>query len=292
MHCLARSPARLVMLGAIGIALAACGSDSTSPHPAPASVTVTPPTNALVTGDSVQLAATAKDANGNDISNATFTWTSSDSGVAPVSASGMVSAFLPGSATITATSGGVSGDAQVTIDAGASVQLHEGILVGTPHFDNGSTASGGTGAPVDGIPCGQGHDAEHYHAHLALFANGQQIAIPAAIGIDSAFFRGDSLAIAGKCFYWLHTHDRSGIVHVEPEETGHTFTLGQFFDVWGEPLSTDGAAGFSGPVAVYVDGQQYTGDPRALVLKAHQQITLEVGTPRVAPPIYAFPSGY
>jgi hypothetical protein len=40
-----------------------------------------------------------------------------------------------------------------------------------------------------------------------------------------------------------------------------------------------------------VDGRPYTGDLRAIVLTAHEQITIEVGEPVVAPPVYTFPSG-
>jgi hypothetical protein len=41
-----------------------------------------------------------------------------------------------------------------------------------------------------------------------------------------------------------------------------------------------------------VDGKRYEGDPRAIVLGAHMQITLEVGEPVVVPPpVYVFPNG-
>ncbi|HKB53811.1 MAG TPA: hypothetical protein VKD22_07405, partial [Ramlibacter sp.] len=136
-----------------------------------------------------------------------------------------------------------------------------------------------------------GADAEHYHVHLSLFVDRQQVALPLGVGIMNAVVEGDSLAIAGTCFYWLHSHDRTGIIHVEPSEAGHTFTLGEYFDVWGEPLTSNNVAGNQGSVTVFIDGARYFGDPRAIVLTAHQQITIEVGD-RVAPPVYQFPPDY
>lgn len=280
--------------GALACLLAACGSDKTTPvetPPAAAKITVTPPTASLVAGNTQQFTAQVLDANGNPLTSATVTWTSSDSNAVPVSGSGLASAILPGTAKITASSGSVSGEAQMTVTAMAAVQLEEGGSVGKNVFPDGNTSSGGQGSAVAGIPCSSGAaDVEHYHVHLSLIANGEQIAIPRAIGIMNPILQGEAV-LAGSCFYWLHSHDRTGIIHVEPTETGHTFTLGQYFDVWGQPLASDKVATYSGPVTVYVDGQRYTGDPRAIVLAKNQQITLEVGT-RVAPPVYTFPPGY
>jgi Big-like domain-containing protein len=292
MHRNVSSVARGIVAACTALGVVACGSSSpTGGGQHAASITVSPPTASLAAGDSVALTATVKDAQGNMISNPTITWSASDTDAVAISASGVVSTLLPATDTITATSDGVSGTAVVTVQAPTPIQMHEGGLVGTVTFPNGSTASGGQGDPVDTIPCGSGADAEHYHVHLSLFVNGQQQAMPLGVGIDNAVVVGDSLAIAGTCFYWLHAHDRTGIIHVEPAETGHTFTLGEYFDIWGEPLTSSNVAGNQGDVTVYIDGARYLGDPRAIVLAAHQQITLEVGT-RVAPPVYAFPPDY
>lgn len=288
-----RSVPRGIAAAAIALGAIACGSNNspTGGKPQASSITVSPPTTSLVAGDSVVLSATVKDGQGNTISNPTISWSASDTDAVSVSASGTVSTFLPATDTITATSGGVSGTAVVTVQPQVAIQMHEGGLVGAVTFPTGSTASGGQGDPVDTIPCGSGADAEHYHVHLSLIVNGQQQAIPLGIGIKNAVVVGDSLAIAGTCFYWLHSHDRTGIIHVEPSATGHTFTLGEYFDVWGEPLTSGNVAGNQGTVTVYIDGARYVGDPRAIVLSAHQQITLEVGT-RVAPPVFDFPADY
>ncbi len=60
--------------------------------------------------------------------------------------------------------------------------------------------------PVDGISCDQGeHSDYHIHVHVTMYINDQSVTIPAHVGI----------APDGSCIYWLHTHDTSGIIHVE-----------------------------------------------------------------------------
>jgi len=85
------------------------------------------------------------------------------------------------------------------------------------------------------------------------------------------------------CFYEIHTHDSSGKIHVEAPAEG-TFTLGQLFTIWGEPLTNTNVAGLTGlPVVVYVtdtDGvvTQVDSDWDKIELKSHREITIQVGT--------------
>ena len=37
--------------------------------------------------------------------------------------------------------------------------------------------------------------------------------------------------IPEKCIYWLHTHDNSGLIHIE-SPIKENFTLGQFLHIW------------------------------------------------------------
>jgi hypothetical protein len=130
--------------------------------------------------------------------------------------------------------------------------------------------------------------AQHTHQHLDLFVEGQQVVIPSDIGID----RGTGILSP------LHTHDATGIIHVESPVV-RDFTLGEFFDVWGVPFDghcVGGTCDGSGrTLSVYVNGQAFTGAPRSLVLTAHQEIVVAIGTPAQVPsPIpasYTFPAG-
>ncbi len=80
-----------------------------------ASVAVTPASATIQVGQTVQLVASPKDANGNALSGRTVTWSSSNTSVATVSGSGLVTGVIAGSATITATSEGQSGAAAITV---------------------------------------------------------------------------------------------------------------------------------------------------------------------------------
>jgi hypothetical protein len=171
------------------------------------------------------------------------------------------------------------------------ILLVQATQVGQPMFEPGDTPQGGNGQPVDGI---EGSSREmlkvHVHAHLSLFNKGNQIAIPYGIGIVKPFQVNNGFVGMGQGIYWLHTHDATGIIHVESPDA-RVYTLGQFFDIWGQPLTSRAVAGLQGVVRAFVDGKPYSGNPRAIVLGPHTQITLEVGTPIVSPPVYRFPEG-
>ncbi|HXP18503.1 MAG TPA: hypothetical protein VN840_02545 [Streptosporangiaceae bacterium] len=156
------------------------------------------------------------------------------------------------------------------------------------------TTSSATGGKVDGISCQTTEQVIfHIHAHLTIFVNGSPRQVPAAIGIPGpqpqttptgTFIGG------GRCFYWLHTHAADGIIHIE-SPVQRTYTLGQFFDEWGQPLGPDQVGPVTGHVVAIYNGQVYLGNPRGIPLNAHAQIQLEVGHPLVAPETITFPSG-
>ena len=105
-----------------------------------------------------------------------------------------------------------------------------------------STATGATGQPVDGISCQTSEQTVfHIHAHLTIFVNGAARQVPAGIGIPGAQAtqspQGPFIE-TGTCFYWLHTHASDGIIHIE-SPVQRTYTLGNFFDIWGQPLGPD-----------------------------------------------------
>jgi hypothetical protein len=95
---------------------------------------------------------------------------------------------------------------------------------------------------------------------------------------------------SGTCFYWLHTHAPDGIIHIE-SPVQRSYTLGEFFDEWGQPLGPDRVGPAKGKVTTIYDGQVYQGNPRNIPLTAHARIQLEVGPPLVAPVSITWPSG-
>jgi hypothetical protein len=156
------------------------------------------------------------------------------------------------------------------------------------------TASSVTGQAVDGISCNTSEQTLfHIHAHLTIFVNGVARQVPAAIGIPGAVAQQTptgSFIGSGTCFYWLHTHAADGIVHIE-SPVQRTYTLGDFFDEWGQPLGTGQVGPAKGHVTVIYNGKVFAGNPRNVPLTAHAQIQLEVGRPLVAPESITWPSG-
>ena len=137
------------------------------------------------------------------------------------------------------------------------------------------------GQPVASIQCQTGEQlAVHYHAHLDILYKNQPVIIPANTGIPAG----------SSCLYWLHTHDETGIIHIEAPkpQANRKFTLGDFFAVWGQPLSRSKVAtipvGSGNDLKVWVNGTPYTGDPSKIVLTEKEQIVIEIGPPFTDPP--------
>ena len=125
----ASSDASVVTVDAAGVATAAANGSATitataGPVSGTAAVTVaqvvtavavSPAAATLVAfGDTVRLLADATDANGHAVASSEFSWSSSDTLVARVDDSGLVTGVDEGIATITATTGDYSGAAEIT----------------------------------------------------------------------------------------------------------------------------------------------------------------------------------
>ncbi len=112
----------LVALSAVGFVLMfpACGADSAGPGPGPVasvivSVIVSPADATIPFGTATQFDATVKDETGNELTDRTVTWSSSDTDIVTVDPAGLVTGVGPGSTTITAAADGVTGVAEITI---------------------------------------------------------------------------------------------------------------------------------------------------------------------------------
>jgi len=156
---------------------------------------------------------------------------------------------------------------------------------------DGDTASGGHGTAVDGVTC-DASMSNNYHIHffMGLYVNGTAIAIPDGTGMaepnGETTFNGipnwteyasqvdpnnPSKRIPG-CFYHLHTHDASGMIHVEDPNplsapnTASLYTLRNYLDIWGVQLTPFGFGQYSGPVTIITSGQQFRGGNNGYVL--------------------------
>ncbi len=189
-----------------------------------------------------------------------------------------------------------------------------------PGDPGAAPAGGGQGNAVDGIPCQTSMPGNyHVHAYLGIYANGQPIAVPDGIGMVNPNLESPAGApgtdgfpnqtIYADCFYFMHTHDASGMMHLEadsptcgiaanykPPCNMSIFTFGNLLDIWGVSISANNFGPFNGPVTIYTTPLSgisqcgspcytpsntyslYTGDPRAINLYSHTVIWILVGS--------------
>lgn len=124
----------------------------------------------------------------------------------------------------------------------------------------------------------------HVHQHLDIVINGKNMAVPGEMGDIDGYVSA------------LHTHDDSGIIHLESPDTKN-YTLGQFFDEWGVALNDNCVATYcsndQNKLVVAVNGQPIQ-HPRDHILAAHEEIEVWYGPKNQNPDLiksYNFPEG-
>jgi len=128
----------------------------------------------------------------------------------------------------------------------------------------------------------------HIHVHLDVYVRGVHIPVPPLVGIN----------IVDEYLTVLHTHDPSGVVHIESASSA-PYSLGKFFGVWGVRLNSSCIGRYcTGPKArlrAYLGGKPFTGNPASIVLREHEEIVLAYGTkgqlPHPVPPRFGFQPG-
>ncbi len=128
----------------------------------------------------------------------------------------------------------------------------------------------------------------HIHQHLDIWINGQKVSIPEI---------GDNTS--QKFIAPIHTHDETGIIHVESPVV-QRFTLGQFFDIWGVRLTDQCLGGYcagdGSKLRLYENGVSIDKAFRDLELKPKAELVLVFGKENEGsgqvPDKYNFPAGY
>lgn len=229
--------------------------------------------------------------------------------------SGAGSLPLPGN---TATPAPTSPPTPIPTPPGPSsqtIQTQPGAVIGeagqfSPSI--GDTSTGGQGQPVDGTTCDPTmSDSYHVHFYLGLWVNGTQVAIPAGLGMFNPQPAQNGFINAASCYYHIHTHDASGLVHIEDPSTApitqSLYTLKNLFDEWGITVNGNQFGSFSGPVRVFTSGQIYRGgavnqttpatdltfygsDATTVPLYSYEVIDVEVGPtfPTTLPNVYFY----
>ena len=146
-------------------------------------------------------------------------------------------------------------------------------------------------------------DNYHIHVFIGLYVNGTEYAMPTGVGAaDPSSPNAPDTQYATNCFYYTHTHDRTGVFHIEDPNLGvidsppadSKYAIKTLFDVWGIQVNSAGFGPFAGPVQVFTSGQLYRGggssstipesdlqpwygDPNTIPLYSHEVIWFLVG---------------
>jgi hypothetical protein len=145
---------------------------------------------------------------------------------------------------------------------------------------------------IAGVPCQTGEHLDfHGHARLHITIEGEESPVPDNTGIR---FEPQPSVAPGEptpkpefvCLFWLHTHT-DALVHIEAPEP-RDYQLGQFFAIWGEPLSEtqllDRTVGEGTEIKAWLNGEPWEGDPADIPLADQNVISLQFGPPFVDPP--------
>lgn len=139
-----------------------------------------------------------------------------------------------------------------------AVVLVLGVLFAWPKLNNPNKSLKKVWAAAN-VECLNSHAnaAKHIHPRLTIEIDGKNEILPAHIG-----------EVQG-CMAELHTHDATGVIHLETAEANKVFTLAQFFTVWNQPVEKDGYA-----LKATANGKPVA-DLKNLILEDKQEIILE-----------------
>lgn len=145
-----------------------------------------------------------------------------------------------------------------------------GILKTAPPWSNNTDQLPARLAALDLPELSDTAGALHHHIELYIYVDGNPVVVPANIGLSN------------QAASPLHTHDDTGLVHVESADPNFQPVLGQFMDVWG-PYFTSTCLGDqcnegNKQLRVYENGQQYVGDPTLMPLTDLTAVVITFGT--------------
>ena len=152
-----------------------------------------------------------------------------------------------------------------------------------PNYTNFQAALAAMGLPSATATTGY---ATHFHAHITMYVfdgHSRKVPIPSLVGIDEST----------QTLSPIHTHDDTGVIHMEADETNFDPPLQDVFNVWGLRFTSQCVGGYCGGVKMWVNGQPNS-QLGKYKPKEHDAITIVEGTPppNFKPdPSYKFPAG-
>jgi hypothetical protein len=132
-----------------------------------------------------------------------------------------------------------------------------------PNYENLQEAITAMGLPASSATMAY---ATHFHVHITLYVDGRETPVPSQVGVDPST---QTLAA-------IHTHDDTGIIHMEAGEKNFAPPLQDVFNVWGVRFNSDCIGGYCGGVEMWVNGTPNT-QLGTYVLHEHDVITIVEG---------------
>ncbi len=177
-----------------------------------------------------------------------------------------------------------------------------GAVIGTDNLFTpkaGDGPNGGHGEKVAGIPCRTTEYLDQYHVHfyVGIIADHRQVALPMAIGLIKPGHPVNGFITTAKCFYYIHTHDSSGVVHIEvPRNLPYSaveYNMEQMLKIWGISQGSHHFGPFKGDVHVFIGNVPlkqvlvskyvpYTKSIERIRLQSHEVIWIVIGKPMAA----------
>ncbi|HTV91423.1 MAG TPA: hypothetical protein VMG98_01770 [Verrucomicrobiae bacterium] len=183
-----------------------------------------------------------------------------------------------------------------------------------PYHDTPSGGQGPLGSTFDNQTCAATMSNNyHIHVFIGIYVDGTELALPRGLGIYGGGNPPPDEIVYASCFYSTHTHDSTGVFHVEDPNPNNVpitqpiYATGDLFTIWGITVNSTQFGQFAGPVTVYTSGQVFrgggdcsgnippsgtvlggpiipesdlslwTGDPNAIPLYSHEVIWYLVG---------------
>src|SRR5688572_28064822 len=219
--------ARRVSFAAFSVCFAACGGDddgqNIGPGPRVTRIDVTPQaTDVDVTGTQ-QYTALAFDAQGQSVSGKTFSWRTSSSAVASISSSGLATGVAPGTATITASTDGVSGSASIRVIlqtgpvARVEILPNPASVFVSASIPLSATAYDAQGRPMDGTPF-------TYSSNNTAIATVNAVGVVTGVSAGTVSITAQTGNVSASAVVTVHTDASLNVINVIPSVQHQTIT--------------------------------------------------------------------
>lgn len=178
------------------------------------------------------------------------------------------------------------------------IGTYPGAVNGEPNMYDparGDYKDGGHGQRINGIGCFPTMVLNEYHIHFffGIVYHKKLIALPSAIGMVDPGPAVDGFTNHAKCFYRIHTHDSSNIVHLEFKSklpySAAVVPVKKVLDIWGVNHSSNTFGPFKGPIHVFYGLPSQLGEVKvdhyksfdksldSILIHSHEVVWVEIG---------------